>query len=51
MILPSDCELISDCEHEWEEIEVVCGACGSHDGLWCEYCGTLIDLASDDDPR
>lgn len=41
----------SDCEHEWEKTEMVCTACSPHEAIVCAYCGTIIDLIYEDDPR
>lgn len=42
---------MTDCEHDWEEVEVGCEDCGDHPAVWCEECGTLVDLVMQDDPR
>jgi hypothetical protein len=38
-------------EHEWEESEVNCEDCGSHNAVCCVGCGEVLDLVYDDDPR
>lgn len=43
--------LPSECVHSWLEVEVYCDDCGSHPGLRCEECDSLLDLIYEDDPR
>lgn len=38
-------------EHHWEDCEVYCEDCGSHAGVECATCDTVIDLVREDDPR
>jgi hypothetical protein len=41
------------CAHVWEAVDIRhCADCHiAGPGLYCEGCGTLVDLAREDDPR
>ena len=39
------------CDHEWEEADIECDICGSHNALFCRKCLTFTDLTMEDDPR